>query len=508
MRVRFLLAPCRRPAVRVRAQGCYDGALVTSTPDLISHPRRGPALLGAVIVATVCAALLWRTTFEGRNQTFDTLLYARGLWGVANGQVWNSVVDMNTFSMHAHFGLLALAPLAWLMPAAAVLILAQVFCLGWVFLMIVRALEPSHGTAKALWGAGVIVASPLVLNGFLFDARPDLLGVGFCTAALLRSRNAGFDRRAIVYLVLGTLCREEFGFVAAMALIAAPTASTSNTWTLRGRIATAAGFVAYFAIYYLVVMKGLGGNTRSASMHLAEQGGAVGSELIRAKIDLAIVFALTAGGLIWLGARWILLALPGLALLSITRWLPDMQLRFHYAMFAVPGLVLAVVAGLDRMRDMSASRRRVVMAVATVLALANFRYGSAAPGGMRFARFNFDLGDRAGGIRFDWNRHSVGYDAVHTLLARVPRAHGLVAPWSFAAPVADRSFITTDNALKDAVARTGKVDPRITTVALMREDLGPLASVLQAAGFVPVGAMNAPIIVVSRAPSDFGASAD
>lgn len=250
-------------------------------------------------------------------------------------------------------------------------------------------------------------------------------------------------------------------------------------------------------------MHRLGGNTSSAAMHLSQTGNVVGPELVRAKIDLVVVFTLTAGGLIWLGSRWLLVALPGLALLAITRWLPDMQLRFHYSMFAVPGLVLAVIAGLERIRNFSSTRRRVTIVMASLLAIANFRYGSAAPGGLRFARFNFDLADREGGIRFDWNRHSVGYDAVHSLLARVPVAHGLVAPWSFAAPVADRYFITTEAALFEQINRLKSIDGRITTIALMREDLAPLVSTLQSEGFFPVGPVDAPIILVSRAPKDF-----
>jgi uncharacterized membrane protein len=460
-------------------------------------------LLGAAIVMIACAALLWRTIFDGRSQSFDTLLYARGLWGIAHGEGWNSVVDMNTFSLHAHFGLLGLAPLAWIMPSAAVLILAQAFCLACVFALIVRSVQTSHGTGMALWAAGLTITSPLVLNGFLFDARPDLVGVGFCTAALLRARKVGFDIRSVVFLALATLCREEFALVAAIAFVAAPKPIASMAVPFRVRVVYAASFSAYFLLYYFVVMHRLGGNTNSAAMHLAQTGNIGGPELVRAKIDLAVVFALTSGGLIWLGSRWLLVALPGLALLAITRWLPDMQLRFHYSMFAVPGLVLASVSGLERVRDFSAKRRGAILVMTSLLAIANFRYGSAAPGGLRFARFNFDLADREGGIRFDWNRHSVGYDAVHSLLARVPRSHGLVAPWSFAAPVADRYFITTEAALFEQIRRSKAIDARITTIALMREDLAPFVSTLQSEGFMPVGPIDAPIILVSRAPKDF-----
>src|SRR5262249_8403901 len=148
----------------------------------------------------------YRSLYIGQAQSFDTLLYARSLWGLAHGDPINPVVGVHALSVHAHFGNLLLIPFARCFPSAAVLIAAQTSCLfAMVFLtarrggalcsestLLASSSSSSSTRSRLAFGAlgavvvGLLVTagSPLVLNPFLFDVRPDFLGLPIAVWAL------------------------------------------------------------------------------------------------------------------------------------------------------------------------------------------------------------------------------------------------------------------------------------------------------------------------------------
>ncbi len=460
-----------------------------------------PGAVAAVATGLV-GVLLLRLCFFGRAQSFDLLLYARGLWGWGHGDPWNPVVGMHNLGLHGHFLGVALAPLTLLLPAAAVLAAAQAIAFGVTAALVVR--EVSRTSAPALlvlWLGLVVLSSPLVLNPFLFDARPDLLGVPFATAALLRAGRRGtLDHLSLAGLGIACLAREEFALVAIATVLAAPQLSK------RRRLATAAAFAAYFALYFFGVRRWLGGSDLSMAIHLTGSAGGDGrgavAPLLSARLALVLAIAATAGGLPWLGGRWLAGALPGVLMLIGTRWKVEEQLRFHYAMFAAPAFAAAAVQGFRRLSALSPARRAAAIAGVTVVAAVAFLFGSSAPGGRHFARYNFDMADPQGGLRWNLAAHSPGGLAAHRTLARIPDHHGAAVPWPLAAPLADRTFVWHLEMLQKHLVQQRALPEALQTVALHGPDsLAMGRALVFGYGFKLAGPPGGPVVLLTRDPA-------
>jgi uncharacterized membrane protein len=456
----------------------------------------------AAVAASVVGVLLLRLGFFGRAHSFDLLLYARGLWGWAHGDPWNPVVGIHNLGLHGHFLSVALAPLTLVLPAAAVLAAAQAVAFGATAALVVR--EASRSVAPpllGLWLALVLLSSPLVLNPFLFDARPDLLGVPFATAALLRAgRRGGLDRLSLAALGVASLAREEFALVAVAAVLAAP------GWSARRRLVAAAAFAAYFALYFFGVRRWFGGNDLSVAMHLTGtpggDGRAAATPALGARLALLLAIAATAGGLPWLGGRWLLAALPGVLMLITTRWMVEEQIRFHYGMFAAPALAAAALQGFRRLSTLSRAPRAAAIAGATAIAAVAFLLGSSAPGGRYFARFNFDMADQQGGLRLNLAEHSPAGLAAHRMLARIPDHHGVAVPWQLAAPLADRAFVWPLERLRDHLSPKKALPSALQTVALHGPDTLAMGRALVFGyGFKLAGPPGGPIVLLTRDPA-------
>jgi len=461
--------------------------------------RWWPPVLGFV-GGTLVGALLLRLLFLGRSQTFDTLLYGRGLWGLARGDPFDPVLGVPTFALHAHLLALPLAPLTYFMPSAAVLALAQAAAFGATLALVMREAQRTTTSRWGLWFAVVVMCSPLITNPFLFDARPDLLGVPFLTAALLRaSRRGGFDGPAGLLLATGALAREDFALVAAFALALAPASRGSGPglWRLKARLLGSAALVAYHGLYFFAVRPWLGGSDASLSMHLAGQETAASQpSLWLAKLGLLGALVATAGMLPWLGWRWLGAAVPGCLLLLVSQWKVSEQLHFHYAMLAAPGLIVAAIVGLRTLWSGAQKRRLAWVAAASLACVAAYAQWSAAPGGRNFARFNFEMAGDDGGLRL---ARSPGTRAAHRALARIPDDHGVAVPWQLGAPLADRAFIWPLQSMLEHLGRHQRVPDPVDTVALMGEETLRAGRVLTLAhGFKLAGAPDGPIALLTR----------
>lgn len=139
-----------------------------------SHLSRTLASFGAgMAVGGATIALLHRLLYLGYAQTFDTLLYARALWGVAHLDLHNPAAGVHAFSVHAHWGLVVLAPLARVADAATVLLLAQGVSAGLTAALVGLAAGAvaaraglGRGSALVAVAAALLgtIASPLVAN--------------------------------------------------------------------------------------------------------------------------------------------------------------------------------------------------------------------------------------------------------------------------------------------------------------------------------------------------------
>jgi len=415
-------------------------------PRLSEAPRSRPlevffALSASGLVAFLLWALLRRSLFEGQAQSYDAPLYVRSLWGIAHGDFNNALIDYPSLAIHSQLALLVLAPFARVWHAADVLIAAQALAFGATLLVWLRALlraRRNASTASAallvLWASVLFTyGMPLLANPFVFDVRPELLGVFLATAGLLRcAERERVDAVALVLLLVSAAAREEFALIAACALVLAPVARTGAGLSLRARAIAAGVLVVYFFGNSFLWPRGL-----AQAAHLSTD--AAWEDLLRSKAMILAAFAGAAGGLALIGYRWLGAALPGLGVLMLSTWMARDQISFHYGMFVAPALLVASYAGFKtRAAHARISPAWLAAHVAIVIGCGVFL--SALPGG---ARFNPAFTDLEGPVLSPatWRAHTPWLADVHKLLKSVPQEQSLWLPYMFATPYADRASI-------------------------------------------------------------------
>lgn len=447
------------------------------------------SVLGCGFAAAV-HALLQRGIFSGQAQSFDLMLYARSLWGVAHGTLWNPVLDEPVFVVHMQLMLWPLAPWLRWFRAADVLVCAQAAAYGVSIALLtaafVREWPRTHPGERAL--VGLVVAcvfglgSPLWSNPVLFDARPEVLGVPCLTWALLRAvRAGGVDRVGLLALFAASAAREEFALASGMALWLLPVRSERVRRGLWGLL-----FCSYFVAVYLFAHRGLA----SQQLHLAADELSA-SERIAYKSAWLCVALATGGGLALRGFRWLGAALPGALFVLGSSWLAREQLSLHYGMFAVPALSAAAYAGYRRV--LTQARAPLQLGLHAAIAAACYLFASAWPGGALFARDYFDVSGPPL-MAASYRQHSAWLRDVHATLARIPAERALLVPYMFGAPLADRPVIRSFE--RDGASQAQH--PSVDTVALLRKDWFRYAPPLRRQGFELSALSGTNLAVLSR----------
>lgn len=422
-----------------------DTRVSDSAGRVRSHPLdRAASFALSALIGFGLWALLRRGLFEAQAQSYDAPLYVRSLWGIAHGDFNNSLIDYPSLAIHSQSALLVLAPFARVWHAADVLIAAQALSFaGTQFVWLSALLRVARRGAVithrgallcAVWGSFLFTyGMPLVANPFVFDVRPEMLGVPFATAGLLRSaERQRFDGYAVALLLVSAAAREEFALIAACALTLSPVSRAAAGWSRRARVITAAVLLVYVVCNSYFWPRDL-----AQAAHLASDASAW--DLAYSKLQLTAAFVATGGGLAALGYRWLGSALPGIGVLALSTWMARDQVSFHYGMFVAPALLTASYAGYAALVRRSQLPRLWVGAhVALALAVAVFL--SALPGGARFARQHFDL---QGPLLAPttWRAHTRWLTEVHQLLRALPRDQSLLLQYVFATPYADRPSI-------------------------------------------------------------------
>jgi uncharacterized membrane protein len=480
------------------------------------------ARAGAAAAVGLCGAfglglLLHRLVFAGWAHSFDSAIYVRSLWGVAHGAWWNPVVDLHVLSIHCNLVLFALAPLVGLVSAAGVLVGAQAAAWGATLGLAARAASTdaaAHGRRTGLLAglaaAALVAASPLVTNAFLFDVRPDLIGVPLLVAGLLRLRRRGrVDAWAAALLFAAIPVREEHMMVvvgAMAALLAAQlrpsrgdggeATAARPQWAAATSIAVAA--IAAWAIYFFGVRALIGDGSAELAREVAGDFLDEGRGIWAARAEAVALVAVAGGGLALVGWRWLIAAGPGLLLLLATTRMAELALNFHYVMFLAPGVVVAIVDGLSRVGRWPRARlRAAVLAAAALLAGAAFLSSSALPGGGRFRAENFALLlDETTALRPD---DLPELEAMYALLSRVPPGAALAAPWEILAPFAERAQVATSADLGRRLRSGGADLAAFDFVALAGRDWADLGSRAVAHdGFAVVGRVGSRLALLQR----------
>jgi uncharacterized membrane protein len=447
--------------------------------------ERWPSVTFGVVAGLLLLARLLRLSSEGLSASFDSAIYIRNLWGIAQGDWHNPLVNNHIFGVHGNWVLLLLAPLVRFAEPAFLLAVTQSLALGATAGLLHAGFLEALGqgasqgrriAASTLLSAGLVVG-PIAINPFLFDLRPDMLGLPLLLGGLLRARHRGFDGRSLAWMAAALLVREEFVMVIIGAMFTAPFGrSLLPDW--RRRCSVIAAALAFFAVYWFgvrgwVAPQSVAGASSVASQMLNNSSPLPLSQVAAYKAEILASVVLGGGLLTLFGWRWLGVAMPGLAFLLIQSRMQADLLDFHYAIFALPGLAIASVDGLERL--VSRPRHAPLLLASAAIMIALFANSSALPGGGRHfasreAALNPDGSPRltAEGLPL--------YEAMNAMVAALPADDGVAVPFALSAGAAARSTIVTTEQVKQWVSKGEKLPSELHWVVLFGKDFEGLGS--------------------------------
>lgn len=449
------------------------------------------AWLIAVVSAVVLFALLWSSLYQGAAQSHESVIYPQALWGLGHGAPQNSVYPIHSLAIHGHFVYYLLVPFTAIAPAAIVLMVAQAVTLAATLLVVFFALRRAIGElASPAWVAlggcfFFVIGSPLLMNPFLFDTRPDLFAVPLVAAGLLRAESKdGFDWKAAAIMLPAVFVRVEWSLVVAVALVLVPPGLNHKLSRFQ-RWALAVLCMAYFVAFWVWIRGWLGGGEAFARTEnaltvlvFADEGGLTDgmTRLLLTKVEIVAIGLVTMGTLTIRGWRWLGSGALGFGLLLITTKHYEQTLNLHYAMFAAPALLTASVAGLRRWQGGKRKPGRTHVLAAIAVALVCYVFSSALPGGGRFRDEYFNLSALI--PNSTGNSYSQGLQAAHQALRVIPGDAGAAVTYLFGAPLADRREIWSMIEVRRRLEADGVVPEAVDWVGILPQNWHSLGRVL------------------------------
>ncbi len=317
-------------------------------------------------------------------------MYDQAVWNTSQGRPFaiNLLEDTmpglaNKLGDHVEPILLPLAALYWIRSNPDVLLIVQAVALAaliWPLYHLVR------DRSKSAWLAGIAVAlyllHPGMWNALLFDFHPVTLGAAFLvfTMWMLVQRK---HFAAVIYAVLAMMCKEQISLSVALLGVYAiffVNRATQNAAPSKGTARLIRFFQArdwrfgllliVIGVVWSVIALGViipAFQPSGSSYYLNRYGrlGGTFTEVLLSPITKPDVFwpmisspkrlayygdlLLPLGFLPILGFEMLLPVLPDIALNTLSAFAPSRTLDYHYAVIAVPFLVLATAWGIDRL---------------------------------------------------------------------------------------------------------------------------------------------------------------
>jgi uncharacterized membrane protein len=373
----------------------------------MSSPAAGDArkrswllLVGAAIAAhaLLTARLAFARFATLHNHTFDLALYTRMAWGLARGQTADPIAGGDFWSSHAAFVLWPLGWLGrWIGDTPSVLLWTQSAAIALAAWPVARFATRRLGAAGGAAAAFAFLLYPNLGHVAAYEFHPGSLALVPLCAAL-----DAFDRERpralLLWCVAAIACRASLSLQTAMlGVLAFQTAPRLR----RSGALLALASCAYFALWLALSPHPAAGTASSAELHFGQWGGGpLGvfgtllhdpmrvwqhfSAIERVRYPLLVLLPL---GLLPLCApRWLLVALPPLALNLLSQFPTSSGLYSHYLTPAVPALVFGAIDGLSVLgarADALGTRARAFGAIGLVLASAT---GSVLAGGLPWSR--------------------------------------------------------------------------------------------------------------------------
>ena len=300
-----------------------------------------------------------RRFYTVHHHTFDLALYTRLAWGLAHGDGYSSVLDQSFFALHAPFVLAPLGLLGRLFGTVQVLLVTQALCTSVTALPIYRlgVLWKSSGLGVA--GALAYLLYPNLSHVACYEFHPGNLALPAIAYGLLALAQ-GRVRMLWLCCLTMVLCRADFALVTLMlgllAMIEVPALRRTGGKMMVASVVAFGGSLALNGMF--------AHGTTSADLHFGPWGGQPFGILFKLFSEPALVVSHLSAlqrltyvprilapllFLPMLAPRFLLPALPFVAINLISVFPTATQMYSHYLTPAVPTLVVAAMAGTGRM---------------------------------------------------------------------------------------------------------------------------------------------------------------
>ncbi|NOY92839.1 MAG: DUF2079 domain-containing protein [Deltaproteobacteria bacterium] len=318
--------------------------------------------------AVLYAALALARYLSFHQQTFDLAMYSRMAWGLAHGNLWDPILSANDLGLHLSPVLLPFGLVGRLVDPAVVLLVGQALFVALAAWPLARIGARRLGTAGAILGAVSLLLYPNLLHVATYEAHPGTLAL-LPLAWSLDAADRG-DARAFAFACLGVMCcREDLAMPLALLAIVTPWQSASKR-----RLAWSAGALAMalFGFFLLVLAPRFAPAHGSLSAHFGRWGESPAQVIvawITHPMELAQHLMVSRRlsylpRLLWplaflplLSPRWLVPALPVLAINLLSDFPTTTQLDSHYLSTALPFLIVAALDGLVRVQRRAPERR-------------------------------------------------------------------------------------------------------------------------------------------------------
>jgi uncharacterized membrane protein len=338
--------------------------------ELDRRARRVLAAL-ALIAGVGLFVLSWQRYATFHNRTFDLAFYARIAWGLARFDPNESIVGAHVAGLHLSLVLLPLGWLGWIFGTVPVLLAAQATAYAATAFPLARLAGRRLGPIAYVCAGFAWLLHPNLGHVVAYEFHPGTLAV--LPLAWLIDAVDRRDARALLVCVAATLaCREDLATVTAVAsLVAAVSfwradrASRERGVRVRLAVGAAVASVAYLLLFLLVLHPMFAPPVGSLQLHFGQWGQsfpAVARYLLAHPAALfahltapsRLLYALTVlapVGLVLplLAPRWLLPALPVLAVNLVSHFPTTLDLQSHYLTPALPFVLAAAIEGASRL---------------------------------------------------------------------------------------------------------------------------------------------------------------
>lgn len=376
------------------------------------------ALIALCAIVFSYLSVIRHHTFN--TAVYDLAMYDQAVWNTSQGRLFaiNLLEDTmpgltNKLGDHVEPILLPLAALYWIRSNPDMLLIVQALALAaliWPLYHLVRS------RSQSIWLAGVAVVlyllHPGMWNALLFDFHPVTLGAAFLVFTLwMLMQRKHFS--AAICAVLAMMCKEQIGLSVALLGVYAiffvkrsvQSATQSKDVSRLMRFFRARDWrfgllLIVIGVVWSVIALGViipAFQPQGNSYYLNRYGrlGSTFAEVLLSPFTKPDVFwpmisspkriayygdlLLPLGFLPFLGFEMLLPALPDIALNTLSAFAPSRTLDYHYAVIAVPFLILATAWGIDRLsrwlgRKTSQARRAVMIAASAFALIATGAY--------------------------------------------------------------------------------------------------------------------------------------